>query len=181
MANDIAHPSRVENYLDYNAVTEYERVEGTLLLPTVDGAPVAIQLHEPYRLKKVTYSGRGRGEPTVVARPADDDTVLSHSHVVPLAVPFQGGEGNGYIYSCAGSYVVVESGSAGLLSNATYDLPARPFKLEPMATEARLAGYGYFPSELVSGTPREFDPADAKAVWPQSLTITSNCFSSQLA
>lgn len=180
MADHIVHPSRVHNYLDYNAVTEYERVEGTLLLPTVDGAPVAIETHEPYRLKKVSYSGKGRGEPTVMPRPADTATVLSHSHVVRDATPFSGGEGNGFIYSCAGTYTVVE-GAAGLLSNATYDLPAMPFKLAPMATEARNAGYGYYPGELVSGTPREYDPASATAVWPQSLTITSNCFSDQLA
>lgn len=178
---NVVAPNRADNYLDYNVAHEYERFDGVLVLPTADSSPVVIRVHEPYRIKRTAYSGKGRGEPTVMPVPADSDTVLSHTHTIPMPVPFQSGEGNGFIYVCAGSFSVLETGSAGLLSAAEYQCPTTPFRLEPMSSEARAAGYGFFPGELVSQTPREFDPSQPNTVWPQSLTITSSCFSSQLA
>lgn len=182
MPDVVAHPSRAAAYLDYHAQSEYERVAGTLVIPCVDGAPVVIDTHEPYRVKRVTYAGRGRGEPTVMPRPDDAAKLLTHTHTVLSATPFQSGEGNNFVYSCVGGYAVVETGAVGLLSTAEYDLPKHPFRLEPMATQANANGYDYYPGELTTGgPPAEFNPASETSRWPQALTITSTCFSDSLA
>src|SRR5438132_14154954 len=90
-------PHGISAYTDYRGGNAYETVTGVLVMPTCDGAgPVAIQVHDPYRIRRSSYGGVGRGRPTVMPRPRDTDKVLTHTHVQQLPVPFQSGEGDGY-------------------------------------------------------------------------------------
>lgn len=166
-------------YKDYRGANVYDTEAGTLVLPTCDGGgPVTIQVHDPYRVRRVSYSGTSLGRPQVMPRPAVGDSVLSHTHSQGLPVPVQGGYG--WVYTALGAFTVVESGVAPDWSSLEYECPRYPARMEPMATEMESAGFPYEPGGTLS-TPRQTVQLTSPAYqWPQALTITSDFFSDLL-